>query len=341
MNQERILILEDEVIVADDVLHCLEQAGYRVPLVCSTGEEALDALKSESVDLALIDIMLAGNMDGIETARTLRLNYRVPVIYLTSFTNQAMLERARETTPSGYIVKPFKKRELLATVEMALYPSGSSNAAATDSSQQRTGRTLAGTWESWLTKAGDMLLSVSNRLPGNAHPELEKLGHTFTKTAEQWREILKTTKSSELSLKDLFSLAAGIFRFLHPEVTVHIDCEPKTVCLNREPLFLIELLLVALDSCIKTDPQCTLRLEGRASNSAHKTGHETEGHPGSRLHFKVMHSNTASLSGFCDPINWEDIFSLFKNDCAKLGIKWASQNGIEEGVSGFTMQFPA
>ena len=110
MNKGRILIIEDEAIVADDILFCLQEAGYVVPLVCSSGEEALASLEKESVDLALVDILLAGSMDGIETARQLRINYQLPVVYLTSFTNESIIERAKSTTPTGYIVKPFKRR---------------------------------------------------------------------------------------------------------------------------------------------------------------------------------------------------------------------------------------
>ena len=125
MNEAKIMILEDEAIVADDILHCLEQTGYLVPAICSSGEQLISRLEKETADLVLVDVMLAGKMDGIDTARIIRERFKIPVVYLTSFTNQTMLERARETFPSGYIVKPFKKRELLATVEMALYPSRS------------------------------------------------------------------------------------------------------------------------------------------------------------------------------------------------------------------------
>ena len=121
MIKGRILIIEDEAIVADDILFCLREAGHEVPLVCASGEEALEALEKQSVDLVLVDILLAGEIDGIETARQLRKRFQLPVVYLTSFTNESIIERAKETTPSGYIVKPFKRRELLATVEMALY----------------------------------------------------------------------------------------------------------------------------------------------------------------------------------------------------------------------------
>ena len=80
MIKGRILIIEDEAIVADDILFCLREAGHEVPLVCASGEEALEALEKQSVDLVLVDILLAGEIDGIETARQLRKRFQLPVV---------------------------------------------------------------------------------------------------------------------------------------------------------------------------------------------------------------------------------------------------------------------
>ena len=91
MNEARIMILEDEAIVADDILHCLEQTGYLVPAICSSGEQLISRLEKETADLVLVDVMLAGKMDGIDTARIIRERFKIQVVYLTSFTNQTML----------------------------------------------------------------------------------------------------------------------------------------------------------------------------------------------------------------------------------------------------------
>ncbi|MCP4296641.1 MAG: response regulator [Proteobacteria bacterium] len=121
MSKTGILIVEDEAIIAEDIRISLEDAGYQVRSVFAAGEDALEWMKSNEVDLVLMDIMLAGEIDGIETAARIRSLRDVPVIYLTSYTNEQVLNRAKITSPSGYIIKPFKNRELFATIEMAFY----------------------------------------------------------------------------------------------------------------------------------------------------------------------------------------------------------------------------
>ncbi len=121
MNKTGILIVEDEAIIAEDIRFSLEDAGYQVRSVFAAGEDAVEWMKNNEVDLVLMDIMLAGKIDGIETAARIRSLIDVPVIYLTSYTNEQVLNRAKITSPSGYIIKPFKNRELFATIEMAFY----------------------------------------------------------------------------------------------------------------------------------------------------------------------------------------------------------------------------
>ena len=116
----RILIVEDEVIVAMEIEDRLRDLGYEVLDAVTTGEAALDRTEALEPDLVLMDIMLDGALDGIETAERLHESMRVPVVFLTAYSDDATLERAKATTPFGYIVKPFEERELYASIEVAL-----------------------------------------------------------------------------------------------------------------------------------------------------------------------------------------------------------------------------
>ncbi|OGD72087.1 MAG: hypothetical protein A2Y64_09045, partial [Candidatus Coatesbacteria bacterium RBG_13_66_14] len=117
----KILVVEDEMIVARDIEARLENLGYAVIGLESTGEEAVRTALSATPDLVLMDIMLKGEMDGIQAAERINRELDVPVVYLTAYADETTLERAKITGPFGYIVKPFEQRGLHTTIETALY----------------------------------------------------------------------------------------------------------------------------------------------------------------------------------------------------------------------------
>lgn len=121
MASVKVLVVEDESIVALDIEHRLRAMGYEVVGLALTGPEALQLAQNANPDLVLMDIRLKGPLTGIETAEILRTQKDRPVIYLTAYTDQATLERARISEPFGYVVKPFEDRELNITIEIALY----------------------------------------------------------------------------------------------------------------------------------------------------------------------------------------------------------------------------
>lgn len=121
MSRQKIMIVEDEAIVAEDIRLHIEDAGYEVVAVVGSGEKALELLQRRLVDLVFMDIMLAGELDGIDVAEKIKQRYRIPVIFLTAYSDQAKLDRARLTEPYGYLIKPFDDRELRSTLAMALY----------------------------------------------------------------------------------------------------------------------------------------------------------------------------------------------------------------------------
>ncbi len=121
MEPPRILIVEDEYIIANDIQASLEDMVYTVCAIVSTGEEAIEKIEIENPDLVLMDIMLKGNMDGIEASELIRSKFDVPVVYLTAYADENILQRAKVTEPMGYLLKPFKDSELRSTIEVALY----------------------------------------------------------------------------------------------------------------------------------------------------------------------------------------------------------------------------
>ncbi|ADU67262.1 diguanylate cyclase [Desulfurispirillum indicum] len=121
MQQTRVLIVEDESIVALDIKSTLKNLGYDVAGICAYGEEAVKAVEDLSPHLVLMDIVLKGDMDGIEAAEIIRQRFHVPVVFLTSHADKQTLERAKITKPFGYIIKPFDDREIHSNIEMALH----------------------------------------------------------------------------------------------------------------------------------------------------------------------------------------------------------------------------
>jgi len=123
MPKARILIVEDERIIAVDLQGHLERIGYQVLDVLSSGAEAVAYAVASRPDLVLMDITLRGDMDGVAAAEEIRRQSEITVVYLTAHSDEATLQRAKITDPFGYVLKPFDERELLKTIEMALYKS--------------------------------------------------------------------------------------------------------------------------------------------------------------------------------------------------------------------------
>jgi PAS domain S-box-containing protein len=121
MVRAKLLIVEDEGIVALNIQRRLEGLGYSIVANVSSGEEAIEAAEEASPDLVLMDIKLEGNVDGIEAAAQIRSRFQIPIVYLTAYTNEETLNRAKLTEPYGYILKPFEARDLATTIEVALY----------------------------------------------------------------------------------------------------------------------------------------------------------------------------------------------------------------------------
>lgn len=116
----KILIVEDNVIIADDMQSMLEEIGYEVVDNVIVYEQAIEVLKNNHVDLVLIDIILASDKTGIDLGKHIRQHYNIPFIFVTSNSDKATVENAKTVKPDGYLVKPFEQQDLYTSIEIAL-----------------------------------------------------------------------------------------------------------------------------------------------------------------------------------------------------------------------------
>jgi DNA-binding LytR/AlgR family response regulator len=124
MAKTSVLVVEDESIVAKDIQQSLIKLGYNVVGTASTGEKALALANELRPDVILMDIMLKGQMSGIDASAEIKKNLSIPVIFLTAYADESTLSKAKVTEPFGYIIKPFKEIDLHTSIEMALYKHG-------------------------------------------------------------------------------------------------------------------------------------------------------------------------------------------------------------------------
>ena len=123
MNKAKILIVEDEAIIAMEIESQLQSLGYENTSIVDTGDKTISKTKADKPDIILMDIRIKGEMDGIETAEVIRNQFGIPVIFSTTYLDEKRIERAKITMPFGYVLKPIQERDLKVTLDMALYVS--------------------------------------------------------------------------------------------------------------------------------------------------------------------------------------------------------------------------
>ncbi len=121
MEKAQVLIVEDDGIIAMDLESRMKQLGYGVTGIAGYGEQAIEKVKENAPDVVLMDIILKGEIDGIEAAEEIRTQYDIPVIFITGYADKERLKRAKLAYPFGFIIKPFQDKDLEVTIEMALY----------------------------------------------------------------------------------------------------------------------------------------------------------------------------------------------------------------------------
>jgi PAS domain S-box-containing protein len=221
MPNARILIVEDEAIVAADLKTKLKALGYEVVGIASRGEQAVTLAETARPSLILMDILLAGDMDGIEAAGRIQESCSLPVIFLTAHSDSETLVRAKRTAPFGYLLKPFNERELETHIEMALYRHQIEGALRENEGRLRLAidATHLGLWDwdilqdraTWAGHYGDLFGLPEEQLKGT-YQELLNLVH------DDDREQVRATM--ERALRDHAPYASE-FRVRHQDDSVH------------------------------------------------------------------------------------------------------------------------
>ncbi len=216
MQKIKIFITEDEFIVSQNLSNKLALLGYDVVGIASSGEEALEKIKLNQPNLILMDIMLSGKMDGIETAKIIKENYNIPLIFLTAYSSKEIYQRAQITEPYAYIIKPFEERELEINISIALYKHKAEEKLKLN--QQRLEllnnnldllvqeRTLE-----LITRNNDLHLEIKNRIEAQ----------------EKESRLIEVIKQAEDHI--LITNVEGKIEYLNPKMLKFIGCTEKEV----------------------------------------------------------------------------------------------------------------
>lgn len=159
MSNPKVMIIEDDAITSLELKNKLEIWGYEVPAVASYGKEAIEMIKKTGVDLILADIVIKGDMDGVDTVKRILESVEAPVLYLTAHADDETFKRAKLTKPYGYVFKPFNDQELKFNIEIALYKSSLANNKEIKDQKER------------LKAINDFILSSTPALTSNVHIE--------------------------------------------------------------------------------------------------------------------------------------------------------------------------
>jgi two-component sensor histidine kinase len=282
MANEKILIVEDEELVAQDIKGTLEDLGYEVSAITPSGEEALEKIKKIQPDSVLMDIMLEGEMDGIETAQKILDLFDIPVVYITAYSNPEILQRAKKTEPYGYILKPFHERDLQINIEMALYK----HEARKNRSQLLEQKALNKSLEKAINEKDALLREIHHRVKNNLQIIIsllslqskyfddERIHNFFKDYVNQVKSMAmiheKMYQSQDLSSIDFNNYLQGLVSQLSssykkdPKINVFIDSED--VSLNVETaipcgLIINELLTNSLKHAFPYSRRGEIRVE--------------------------------------------------------------------------------
>jgi len=191
MSQPRIMIVEDEFVVAADLKTQVEGLGYSVCAEAADGEEAVALAVRNSPDLVLMDIVLRGDKDGIRAAEEVRTIQPLPIVFITAFADEDKIKRAKQIEPFGYLLKPFKSLELKATIETALYRAGrEAERRADEAALVQTNEELAGRVEVLSRELGETRARLAEQVGRRVSAEkaLEEEKTALRVLVRHWEE---------------------------------------------------------------------------------------------------------------------------------------------------------
>ncbi len=142
ISKSHFLIVEDELLIAETISDYLKQEGCQNISIVTSVDEAIECINNNSIDLVLSDIVLIDDKTGIDLGEMLTNKYKIPFIYITSHADKSIVEKAKLTKPSGYIVKPFKKEDIIVSIELALYSSETTHSTTNNEILVKEGRAI-------------------------------------------------------------------------------------------------------------------------------------------------------------------------------------------------------
>lgn len=231
---QSIIIVEDEAIVADDLMKKVSALGYRVLATASTGEEALQLAETHRPDLVMLDLTLAGKLDGIETAKQLYTLYQIPVVYVTAHSDRETVKRANTAGHFGYVLKPFSERDLAIQLDIALYKSQTTKALREN--EERWQLALAGStdgiWDWDIINRKVFLSTRWKEVRGYSEDEIGT-------GEEEW--------SSRIHPDDLETVLSTVRQYLDKK-TSKFQCEYRTHCKDGRYLWIVDRGMAVWDA---------------------------------------------------------------------------------------------
>lgn len=195
MTKPKILISEDEVIIAEDLAASLEELGYETCAIDS-GEDTINKIREEQPNLIILDINLGGGIDGVEIGSRIRQEFNIPFIYLTAYADSATIDRAKKTEPDGFLVKPFDEKSLRSAIEIALYKH--------DNKEEKEGDSVPQNPKEPEIAADYIFVKVKHRIIKVQYSEILWVeaydNYSFIVTAEQKYLVSSTLKDMEQKL---------------------------------------------------------------------------------------------------------------------------------------------
>jgi two-component system cell cycle sensor histidine kinase/response regulator CckA len=263
----RILLVEDERIVARSLQNQLTTLGYEIVASVPSGEAAVAEAGELRPDLVLMDIHLEGAMDGVEAAAAIRTQFRLPVVYLTAYSNTEILERAKVTEPFGYILKPYEERELHVVIQTALYKHRMERRQQEQEEHflqakkmEAIGQLAGGVAHAFnnlmTTVLGHSELMLQSMEPDDPYfASAYEIKKSATRTAALTQKLLAFSRKQLLTLRslDLNALVGGlqrILRHLQAGVQFDLNLEPQLGTTKADPAQLEDAILtLARNAC--------------------------------------------------------------------------------------------
>lgn len=236
MVKIKVLIVEDKLLVAEGIAAILTNNEMEVVQVCDTGEEALTVVETNTPDLILMDIELAGAMDGISTAQMIQQRHSIPVIYLSDFSDERTLHRAFKTLPKNYLTKPFKEDDLIRAINLAFATANAEQVSAAPSNKDHI-LIRKGTQSYVKIKMEEILYLEAERVYCDIVTAEQKyrmttpLNHIHEQLAHP--SLLRVSRSFVVNLDNVIGLEGNMIR-LRNEKQVQMSKEYREAFMERQ-----------------------------------------------------------------------------------------------------------